>query len=86
MIRNYMLTKRHDKVQLIRSLERELEWHNDRVVHQRQHRALRKDVRDFARTGGNVRLADRLESVYAVRVLLPDLHNFAERAFPNDLE
>ena len=43
-------------------------------------------MRNLARARSYVRLADRLESVYAVRVLLPDLHNFAERAFPNDLQ
>jgi hypothetical protein len=43
-------------------------------------------MRDFARSRGNVRLADRLESVDTVSVLLPNLHDLAEGALSDDLE
>ena len=79
-------TEGHDQVQLIRRLERELERHDKRVVHEREHGALREDVRNLAGARRDVRLADRLEGVYPVRVLLPDLHHFPERALPDDLE
>ena len=76
----------HAKVEFVRGLEGELERHDERVVHEREHGALREDVRDFARARRDVRLADRLEGVYPVRVLLPDLHHLPERALPDDLE
>ena len=43
-------------------------------------------MRDLARARRDVRLADRLERVYALRVLLADLHHLAERALADHLE
>ena len=79
-------TEGHDEVELVRVLERELEGDDERVVHEREHGALREDVRDLARARGDVRLADRLERVHALGVLLADLHDLAEGALADDLE
>ena len=64
---------RKHEVKLLLGLEAELEGHDERVVHGREHGALREDVRDLARARRDVRLADRLERVYALRVLLADI-------------
>ena len=67
-------------------MERELQRHDERIVHERKHGTLGEDVGDFAWARRDVRLADRLERVYPLRVLLADLHDLAERAFANHLE
>ena len=80
------LTKRHNEIQLVGCLERELERHDERVVDEREHGAFGEDMRDLAGAGCDVGLTDGLERVYALRVLLADLHDLAERAFTYDLE
>ena len=67
-------------------MEGELEGNDERVVDEREDCALGEDVRDLAWAGGDVRLANGLERVYALRVLLADLHDLAERALADDLE
>lgn len=43
-------------------------------------------MRDFSWALGDVCLPDRLESVYSLGVLLPDLHNLSKATFADDLE
>lgn len=43
-------------------------------------------MRDLARPRRNVRFPDGLQRVYALCVLLPDLHHLSKRALPNHLE
>lgn len=67
-------------------MERELERYDERIVDERQDSTLGQDVCDFPGTRRNVGLPDRLERVDPLRIFLPDLHDFAEAALPNDLE
>ena len=77
---------RKHEVKLLLGLEAELQGHDERVVHEREHGALREDVRDLARPLRDIRFTDGLEGVYPLRVLLPDLHDLSEAALANDLE
>ena len=67
-------------------MEAELEGHDERVVHEREHGALCENVRDLAWARGDVRLPNRLKGVYPVRVLLADLHDLAKRTLADHLE
>ena len=58
------------EVQLLRRLERELQWNNKWVVDLCKNRSLGKCVRDF-RPRDNVSLADCLEGVDPTSILLP---------------
>lgn len=43
-------------------------------------------MRDLPRTSSDVRFPDRLQRIHTLGILLPDLHNLAKRALPDDLE
>ncbi|KAI3482758.1 hypothetical protein L1887_54514 [Cichorium endivia] len=77
--------KRQHEVQLVRTLEREFERHDERIVDLRQHGALGQRVRHLG-ARHNVRLADGLERVDARRVALAHLHHLAKAALADHLE
>lgn len=79
-------TKAHNQIKLIRILERELQRHDERIIHQGEDGAFRQDVRDFTGPRRDVRLSDGLEGVNPLSVLFLHLHDFSERAFADDFE
>jgi len=80
------LTERHAEVEFVRRLERELEWYNERVVDQGQNSPLSKNMSDLSRSLRDVRLADGLQRIYPLGILLPHLHDFSEATLSDDLE
>jgi hypothetical protein len=90
-----------NKVQLLRRLEGEFEWHDERVVDLGKNRTLCQGVGNFG-AGDDVGLANGLEGIDPVGILFPasrqhvkslvhgrrihDLHDLAEAAFTDDLE
>lgn len=80
------IDERHDEVQFIGSLEREFQWHDERIVDQRKHSPLSKDMCDFTGTGCNVGFSDRFESVYSLCIFFSYLHNLSKTALPDNFE
>lgn len=74
---------RKDQVQLLLGLEAELQGSNERAIHPSKHEALSKGMRNLVAVH-NVRFADGLQRVNALRVALADLHHLAEAALAND--
>ena len=64
-------------------MKREFERDYERIIDEREDVTLREDMRDLARTLCNVRLANRFERVYPLRILLSNLHHFS-KASPSD--
>lgn len=79
-------TKGHDQVQLIWVLERKLQGHDKGVVDQGKDSSLGQNVGDLTGTRRDVCLADSLESIDSLSILLADLHNLSEATLANDLE
>jgi hypothetical protein len=79
-------TERHHQIKLIGILEREFERNNERIVNKRKDSAFRKDMSDLPGALRDVRLANSLECVYPLRVLLANLHHFTETALSNYFE
>lgn len=70
-----MLTKRHDEIQLIRTLEGELQRNDEGVVDQSENGSFGQNMGDLSRARGEHFLADGFESVDSRCVLLADLHH-----------
>ena len=68
-----MYARKH-QIQLLFCLEAELERHDERRVHLREHHPLRQGMRNLV-PGHNVLLPDRLERVDTRRVSLSNLHD-----------
>ena len=54
---------RKDQIQLLFRLEAKFQWHDERVVHPRENKSLRKGMRNLS-SFDNVLFPDRLQSVY----------------------
>jgi len=67
-------------------LEREFERDDERVVDQRQHGSLGKDMGDLTRSTGYVSFADRLECIDTLGILLANLHDLSKGTLPDHFE
>lgn len=83
---NVLLTERHDEIELIGILERELKRYDKRAIYEGKDGSLCKNVCDLARARSNVSLSDRLEGIYSLCILFSYLHHFPKASFPNNLE
>lgn len=78
-----MYSVRKDEVKLLFRLEAELQRCNERALDACKHETLSKCVCNLIAVD-NVRLADGLQGVDALRITLADLHDLAKAALAND--
>jgi hypothetical protein len=67
-------------------LERKFERDDKRVVDEGENRAFGQNMRNLSRALSDMGFAYCLQGIDTLSILLPNLHDLAETAFPNDSE